>query len=158
MKPIQLKIKQMKKDKLDFELEDDTGSIRISLWGEGTRHLEGISVGDVIRVNNLKTDRFRDTVSLNSTDFTRTTKVQSAAVQNVVLTIIGIIKSDRISTELEGEINNQVKMFVVASPLLAERFGLSLEDDFEPKLLERIPFPAEAEIQGNKIRKLKAAA
>ncbi|KAM4726904.1 uncharacterized protein FYW61_012597 isoform 2-T2 [Anableps anableps] len=153
-----MKAKRMKKDKQDFELEDGTGSITISLWGEDTRHLGGISVGDVVRVNNLKTNLFKGTVSLNSTDSTRTTKVQSAAVQNVTIRILGICKFDRSYTELEAEINKQMKTLKVASPLLAEGVGLRLGDDFEDKLLQKVPFPAEAQIQGNEIKQLKAQA
>lgn len=54
--------------------------------------------------------------------------------------------------------NNQLKIFEVPSPLLAEGFGLSLEDGFEDKLLQSLPCQAEAEIQGNKIQQLEAAA
>ncbi|XP_038137535.1 uncharacterized protein LOC119781206 [Cyprinodon tularosa] len=75
VKTVQMKTdKGMKKDKQDFQLEDGTGSIKISLWGDDTRHLNGISVGDVVQVNNLKTNIFKGIVSLNSTDQTTITK------------------------------------------------------------------------------------
>lgn len=85
-------------------------------------------------------------------------QVQSALVQSVNITILGISKVDLISAELEVQINDQVKTLEVSCPLLAEGLGLRLEDDFRDKLLEKVPFPAEAQIQGNKIKQLKAVA
>ena len=80
-----MKIKRMKKDKQDLELEDHTGSITICMWGDDTRHLGGISAGDFVRVTNVKTNHFRDNpVSLNSTDFTRIVKV------DVTHSVVGI--------------------------------------------------------------------
>ncbi|XP_015254758.1 PREDICTED: uncharacterized protein LOC107100693 [Cyprinodon variegatus] len=152
------KIKKLKRDKLDFELEDETGSITIGLWSEKRRQLDGISIGDVVKVQYLKTNRYIETVSLNSTDLTRINKIESAEVQKVTINIIGISKVDKIMTELDVEISNQMKMLEVSSPLLAEVFGLCLDDNFQSKLLEKIPHELEAEIQGNKIKNLKAKA
>ncbi|XP_007544533.2 uncharacterized protein LOC103132674, partial [Poecilia formosa] len=76
IKSIKMKAKRMKKDKQNFELEDGTGSITVDLWGEHTKHLRGISNGDVVLVNNLKTNLYNDNVSLNSTDSTRIIKVR----------------------------------------------------------------------------------
>ncbi|MEQ2163588.1 hypothetical protein GOODEAATRI_031783 [Goodea atripinnis] len=84
-------------------------------------------------------------------------QVQSAPVQNVTIEIVGIIKSGRMESELEVLINNQVNTFIMASPLLAEVLGVRLADDLEDRLLEKIPFLVQAEIQGNKITDLKAA-
>ncbi|MED6265130.1 hypothetical protein CHARACLAT_022275 [Characodon lateralis] len=84
-------------------------------------------------------------------------QVQSAPVQNVTVEIVGIIKSGRMGSELEVLINNQVNTFIVASPLLAAVLGVRLADDLEDRLLEKIPFLVQAEIQGNKITDLKAA-
>lgn len=71
---MEMKAKQMKRDKQAFELEDGTGSITVDLWGEDTKYLHGISNGDVVLVNNLKTNLFKGRVSLNSTNSTRITK------------------------------------------------------------------------------------
>lgn len=70
-----VKNRRGKKDKQDFKLEDNTGSIRITLWGEDIKHLSGVSCGDVARVTNVKTSLFQDSVSLNSTDSTKILKV-----------------------------------------------------------------------------------
>ncbi|XP_014904012.1 uncharacterized protein LOC106957256 [Poecilia latipinna] len=158
IKSIEMKAKPMKKDKQNFELEDGTGSITVDLWGEDTKHLRGISNGDVVLVNNLKTNLFNGRVSLNSTDSTRIIKVQSAPVQDVNITIIGISKFDMIGAELEVQIKNQVKTLEVSSAVLAKGVGLCLEDDFRAKLLEKLNLKAKAQIQGNKINQLKAVA
>ncbi|KAM4545153.1 uncharacterized protein PAE49_017854 [Odontesthes bonariensis] len=154
---IPLKAKREKKDKLDFELEDETGSISISLWGEDTKHLSGISEGDTVRVNNVKTNIFRSTVSLNSADLTSIVKVQSASVQSVSLLIVGITEAGREVTELDADINNQIKTLVVASQMLADVFGVQLDDNFQDTLVEKLPFSGKAEIRGNKIEHLEAA-
>ncbi|XP_041863861.1 uncharacterized protein LOC121654066 [Melanotaenia boesemani] len=156
-KPIELRSKQMKKDKLDFRLEDDTGSIWISLWGEDTKLIHGISVGDFVGVINVKTNLYNNTVSLNSTDFTRIMKVHSAAVQNAIVQVVGILKAEEVETELEALVNNQPQALVVASSLLRNVFVNSTEENLKDKLVEKIPFWAEAEIQGNRIIQIKAS-
>ena len=84
-------------------------------------------------------------------------QMQSAAVQNVTIQIVGIIKAGKIKTELEGEMNQQVQTFVVNSSRLAKAIGVRLEGDFQERLLKKMPFSVKAEIQGNKIKKLTAA-
>lgn len=76
---VKLKNKRRKKDKQEFQLEDGTGSIWITLWGEDIKQLRGKSPGDSVRVVNVKTSHYYDSVSLNSTDFTRIFKVISDA-------------------------------------------------------------------------------
>lgn len=70
--------RRRKKEKQDLRLKDDTDFIRISLWGNDTKQLRGISNGDSVRVTNVKTNNYYDTVSLNSTDFTRIYKVAAS--------------------------------------------------------------------------------
>ncbi|XP_047235346.1 uncharacterized protein LOC124876526 isoform X2 [Girardinichthys multiradiatus] len=154
---VKLKRKRTKEKMIRFQLKDKTGSIWITLWRKDMEQLRETSVGDFVKVINVKTSRYHETVYLNSTDFTRICKVQSAPVQNVTIEIVGIIKSGRMESELEVLINNQVNTFIIASPLLAEVLGVRLADDLEDRLLEKIPFLVQAEIQGNKITDLKAA-
>ncbi|XP_043997701.1 uncharacterized protein LOC122845461 [Gambusia affinis] len=158
VKEIQMKKTPTKKDKQAFELEDGTGSITVDLWGDDTKHLNGISNGDRVLVTNLKTNLYNGRVSLNSTNFTRITKVQSAQVQNVNITIKGISKFDGINAELEVEIKNQVKTLEVSCPILAKAVGLRLDDDFKAKLLKKLELKVKAQIQGNKIQQLEALA
>ncbi|XP_061596407.1 uncharacterized protein LOC133459975 isoform X2 [Cololabis saira] len=151
------KDKRMKKDKQEFELQDDTGTIRICMWGEHTKHLCGISLGDRATVTNVKTNRFRDIpVSLNSTDLTKIVKLASAAPQNITMMIIGLTKATTLETELEAQINDQMATFVAASSLLVKELGIPMGANFEARLLDQLPFSAEAQIKGNKILQLKA--
>ncbi|XP_051793957.1 uncharacterized protein LOC110945844 [Acanthochromis polyacanthus] len=153
---VKLKTKRRNKAKQDFKLQDKTGSIRITLWGDDTQRLRGISSGDYVMVANVKTNHYYDTVSLNSTDYTRIVKMQSAAVQNVRIEIIGIINAGRTDTELEAEISQQVQTLVVASSSLQKAFYVRLDGDFKERLLEKIPLSAYAEIQGKKIIRIEA--
>ncbi|XP_071393300.1 gamma-interferon-inducible protein 16-like isoform X2 [Centroberyx affinis] len=134
----------------DLILQDDTGSIRICLWRDQADQCTA-EVGDSVRVTNVKTDHYMETVSLNSTGLTRVYKVQAAAVQTETVEIIGIIKASKKETWLEAELDQELKTLVVESKLLAKTFGIRLEGDFEERLLDKMPFSAEAEIQGNKI-------
>uniref|UniRef100_UPI003AAEBEA4 uncharacterized protein isoform X1 n=1 Tax=Centroberyx gerrardi TaxID=166262 RepID=UPI003AAEBEA4 len=134
----------------DLHLQDDTGSIRICLWGDRANQCPAV-VGDSVRVTNVKTNHYMETVSLNSTGLTRVYKVEAAAVQTETVEIIGIIKASKMETRLEAELDQQLKTLVVASELLAKAFGIRLGGDFEDRLLDEMPLSAEVEIQGNKI-------
>ncbi|XP_044077204.1 uncharacterized protein LOC122887768 isoform X2 [Siniperca chuatsi] len=139
-----------------FRMKDDTDSIGICMWDENTNQCKDLAVGDVVKVTNVKTGHYHGTVSLSSTGFTRIHKVHSAGIQNVRLEIIGIIKAIKKETHLEAEFDLQVHTFVVASRLLAEAFGFKLEGDFKQRLLDKIPFSADAVIKGSKITKITA--
>lgn len=85
-------------------------------------------------------------------------QVQSAAVENVTIQIIGIKDAKKTETEVDALISSgEVQSFVVTSSLLAKAFGVRLEGDFEDRLLENMPFSADVEIKGNKIMKIKYA-
>lgn len=64
-----------KKKRQHFQLEDNTDSIRICMWGESTNQCKGLSAGDVIKVTNMKINQYFENVSLNSTASTRLHKV-----------------------------------------------------------------------------------
>ncbi|XP_042286460.1 uncharacterized protein LOC121909803 [Thunnus maccoyii] len=137
----------------EFHLEDDTDSISICMWGGNTEQSKEISVGDVIKVTNVKTSHYHDTVSLNSTGFTRIFTIERAPVQTVRIQIQAIESTDtQTQTFLDAVINGQIKTFVVASQLLASEFD---SIDFRKSLLDKMPFLADVEIQGSKINKMK---
>lgn len=73
----------------DFRLEDETGFIVISLWGNDIKQLRGTSTGDLVRVTNVKTNDYYETVSLNSTDFTRIFKVAASTLVTVMTRFVG---------------------------------------------------------------------
>lgn len=70
--------------------------------------------------------------------------------------IVGIIKAQKRETQLEVKLDQKIQTLMVASKLLAEAFGLSLKEDFQEQLLRalRAPMLAEAQIEGNKIKKI----
>ncbi|XP_067465074.1 uncharacterized protein [Thunnus thynnus] len=157
VEPIKVKNQRRKKDKQEFHLNDGKDSIRITLWGKDTAQLRGISDGDFVRVTNVKTSHYYETVSLNSTDFTRIFKIQSAPIQNVTIEIIGIIKANMMETQLEASFNDQVETFVVSSKHLAKAFGVRLDGDFKNRLIKKNSLYAKVEIQGSKIKTITAA-
>lgn len=65
-----------------LHLQDDTGSIRICLWGDLAKDFRA-SVGDSVRVTNVTSNHFMDTVSLSSTGWTRVYKVPVHHLQAV---------------------------------------------------------------------------
>ncbi|XP_062288559.1 uncharacterized protein LOC133993584 [Scomber scombrus] len=154
---VKVKNQRRKKEKKEFHLKDDTGSIHITLWGKDVAQIRGISNGDFVRVTNVKTNRYNETVSLNSTNFTEICKKQSAAIHNVTAEIIGIISASLMETHLEASINDEVETLVVASKLLAKVFEVRLEGDLKDRLIKKIPFTANVEIQGSTINKITAS-
>ncbi|RVE63410.1 hypothetical protein OJAV_G00135760 [Oryzias javanicus] len=137
-----------------FKLEDRTRSIYITLWGKGIQHLKGVSVGDTVKVTNLKTNHCNETVSLNSTDSTRIIKLKCATLQDVQMEIVGIKKAGKLQMELDIVIDKQAKFFSVKSAVLAEALGVQQGSDVEKRLLEKIPCLAKAKIKGDRILKL----
>ncbi|KAL7389297.1 hypothetical protein ABVT39_001228 [Epinephelus coioides] len=153
---VKVKQKREKTKKQTFQLKDETDSIRICMWGDATEQCKGLSPGDVIKVSNMKTNKYYDKISLDSTGYTRIDKVQSVGTHNVKIQVMGIIKATKKETQLEAEFNQQVHTLVVASRLLAKAFGLDLKGDFKESLLKKMPLSADAEIQGQKITKITA--
>ncbi|XP_054902688.1 myeloid cell nuclear differentiation antigen-like [Poeciliopsis prolifica] len=141
----------------EFQLEDETGSIWIKLWRKDIEQLTGKSVGDTVSVTNLLTNQYCETASLNSTDFIKITQTKAAAVQRVTMQIVGIIEAGKEQTELDVLINNKSRSFFIKSRLLAKVFDVKLDDDFEDRLVKKIPFLAKGKIKRNKIQILKAA-
>ncbi|XP_059206970.1 uncharacterized protein LOC131986163 [Centropristis striata] len=155
-KNIKVHYKQEKTKKQNVQLEDETGSIRICMWGEDTELSKGLSLGDIIKVTNVKSHVYFDDVSLNSTRFTKIHQVKSVGIQNIKIEITGIIKATKKETHLDVETDrhDQLHTFVVATPLLAKAF--SLKGDVEESLLEKMPLFADAVIEGGKITKIEA--
>ncbi|XP_078786659.1 uncharacterized protein LOC111948682 isoform X5 [Oryzias latipes] len=152
--PVEVEGIRTKKKTKKFKLEDTTGSIIITLWGQDIQQLRDVSVGDLVRVTNVTTNHYHETISLNSTDFTRIFKLQSTSYKDVQIEIIGVKSSGVQQTEVDAGINGQVNTFIVDSAVLAEELGIQQGSDFEERLLEKIPYSAEAEIKGNTILKL----
>ncbi|XP_070700220.1 uncharacterized protein [Pempheris klunzingeri] len=157
VQPVKVRSKRSKTKRQDFYLKDDTGSIKISMWGVKTKQSEGLSVGDVVTVTNVRTNEYNQDVSLNSTDGTRVHSVQSVGVQVVRIQIKAIVKASMTETQLKAEFKHQLHTLVVSSKLLAKAFGLKLDDGFKDSLVSKLPLSAEAEIQGNTIQKMTPA-
>lgn len=75
MEKVNVKHKQEKTKKQTFQLEDETDSIRLCMWGDATEQCKGLSPGDAIKVSNMKTKKYYDNISLDSTVYTRIDKV-----------------------------------------------------------------------------------
>ncbi|XP_023818547.1 uncharacterized protein LOC101161326 isoform X3 [Oryzias latipes] len=149
------KVEGKLKKKQEFKLEDTTGSIIITLWGQDIQQLRDVSVGDLVRVTNVTTNHYHETISLNSTVFTKIFKLQSTSYKDVQIEIIGIKSAGVQQTEVDVWINGEVNTFIVDSAVLAEELGIQQGSDFEERLLEKIPHPAEVDITGNTILKLR---
>uniref|UniRef100_UPI0037E87D32 uncharacterized protein n=1 Tax=Semicossyphus pulcher TaxID=241346 RepID=UPI0037E87D32 len=154
---IKVSYQQEKKKRQRFKLKDETDAIWIFIWGDETQQSKDLTVGDVIKITNIKSHQFHETRSMNSTVFTKIHKVKSAGVHQENIQIIGIIKATKKETQLEAEFNQQVHTLVVASKLLAKEFDIKLDGDFNENLLKKLNLNAEAEIKGNRIKKITAA-
>ncbi|XP_078122447.1 uncharacterized protein LOC144527959 isoform X2 [Sander vitreus] len=140
-----------------FQLKDETDSIEIVMWRDATEQCKGLSVGDVVKVTNMKINEYFGKISLNSTGNTRIEKVQSVSIQKGPIEIIGIIKATQKETQLEANFNDNLQTFVVASRLLAKTLNFKIKGDIKKSLIDKIPISADAEIQGNQITKITAA-
>ncbi|KAK2882269.1 uncharacterized protein [Channa argus] len=150
------KIKGKKTKRQDFQLEDDTGFIRICMWGENTEQSKGLLIGDSVKLLNVKINRYFENISLNSTSFTRLVKVQSTGIRNERIEILGIVKAKRTNTHLEVDLHDRLHTFVVSSKLLAKAFDFKLDADIKKSLLDKMPLSADVQIQGEKIKEITA--
>ncbi|KAK5917622.1 hypothetical protein CgunFtcFv8_002454 [Champsocephalus gunnari] len=143
--PVQ-KVKEKKTKR--FKLKQEAEEISVTMWDEATKRSKDLSVGHVILLNNMT---YSERASLNSSKFTKITKVQSVCIRKVTLEIRGIKKATLKETHLEVDLDTKLLTLVVASRLLAKTLDFQLKKDFKKDLLERIPLSVEAEIQGHRI-------
>ncbi|XP_031162584.2 uncharacterized protein LOC116054974 [Sander lucioperca] len=93
--------------------------------------------------------------SLKTAKSSKTSKALGAAVQTGRIQIMEIKKSNKTNTHLEVEFNDRRQTVYVTSRLLANIFGIKVEDDFEKSFRYLMPLTAEATLQGNKITDIK---
>ncbi|KAK1874645.1 Replication factor A [Dissostichus eleginoides] len=149
-----VKVEHEEKKMKRFKMRQEAEEISVTMWGEATEQSKDLSVGDVLRLEYMKPKEYFTEVSLNSSQFTKITKVQSVGIQKVTLKIRGIKKATLKETQLEVELDTKLQTLVVASRLLAKTLDFQLKKGFGDDLLKRIPLSVEAEIQGNRIIKM----
>ncbi|XP_035846751.1 uncharacterized protein LOC118492972 isoform X2 [Sander lucioperca] len=86
-----------------------------------------------------------------TTESSKTSKALGAAVQTGRIKIMEIKKSNKRNTHLEVEFNDRRQTVYVTTRLLANVFGIKVEDDVERRLRYLMPLTAEATLQGNKM-------
>ncbi|XP_033935651.1 uncharacterized protein [Pseudochaenichthys georgianus] len=143
-----VKVKEKETNQQSFKLKQEAEEISVTMWDKATKQSKDLSVGDVLLLNNMT---YSERVSLNSSKFTKLTKVQSILIRKVALKIRGIKKATLKETHLEVDVDTKLLTLVVASRLLAKALDFQLKKDFQKDLLERIPLSVEAEIQGHRI-------
>ncbi|KAF1378106.1 hypothetical protein PFLUV_G00186660 [Perca fluviatilis] len=90
-------------------------------------------------------------VSLKTALSSKTSKTTSAAVQTGRIQIMEIKMTNKTNTHLEVEFNDRRQTVYVTTRLLANTFGIKVDDDLERRLRSQMPVTAEATLQGNKI-------
>lgn len=81
-------------------------------------------------------------------------QVKEVGTRTEKIRIVGLAKCQKRQTVLTVELDNTVHQLVVSSKLLAEAFGFNLEKDYQNQLFDALPLLAEAQIYGNKIKKI----
>ncbi|XP_035846722.1 uncharacterized protein LOC118492966 [Sander lucioperca] len=108
------------------------------------------------RVGAVETEKTEEQdLSLKPVESIKTFKVLSAAVQTGKIQIMGIKKSNKTNTHLVVEFNKRKRNVFMTTRLLANAFGLKVEDDFERQLRYQMPLTAEAKLQGKKVTDIK---
>ncbi|XP_029924325.1 uncharacterized protein LOC115371236 [Myripristis murdjan] len=137
-----------------LHLQDDSGSVRVDLW-DGEAERCRASPRDSVRVTNVRTNHYNDTVSLNSTGLTRVDKVVAASVQTGTLEITGVFECSSTTSRLEAVFAGQVMAFSATNKKLAEAFNIKPGGCFEDGLLAKMPLFGQAEVRGKKIIAIK---
>lgn len=81
-------------------------------------------------------------------------QVEATSGRDIKIEIIGISRASGGETHLDANVNGQVDTLIVASELLATATGVSLEENIQDKVLQKIPFMAVVKIQGGKITEM----
>ncbi|TDH05402.1 hypothetical protein EPR50_G00142620 [Perca flavescens] len=144
-----------------LKVEDDfERRLRYQMPLTAEAKLQGKKVTDIKKmdpVGDVKPDQKTEEQdsSLKLPAPSKTIKVQSAAVQTGRIQILGIKKSNKTNTHLVVEFNGRTRNVFVTTRLLANAFGLEVDDDFERKLRYQMPLTAKANLQGKKITEIK---
>lgn len=85
-------------------------------------------------------------------------QIETLGVHKAKVEVIGIIKATKQTTHLEAEFNQQVHTFVMGSPLLTKALDIKLDGRLQSSLVDKLPFMADAEIKGNRIKKMKVSS
>ncbi|KAI4787853.1 hypothetical protein KUCAC02_036211, partial [Chaenocephalus aceratus] len=83
IKKVKVHYQEEKTNQQSFKLRQEAEEISVTMWGEATEQSKALSVGDVILLKYMKPKEYREEVSLNSTKYTKITKVQSVGIRKV---------------------------------------------------------------------------
>ncbi|XP_034072426.1 uncharacterized protein LOC117546333 isoform X2 [Gymnodraco acuticeps] len=77
-----VKVQHEEKKTKRFNLKQEADEISVTMWDEAIQQTKDVSVGDVILLNNMKRKVYLREVYLNSTQFTKITKVPAGSSAN----------------------------------------------------------------------------
>ncbi|XP_034072407.1 uncharacterized protein LOC117546330 isoform X2 [Gymnodraco acuticeps] len=80
---VKVKHKEKKTNQRSFKLSQEDEEISVTMWDEATKLIKYLSVGHVFLLEYMKPNEYREKVSLNSSKFTKITKVQSVGIRKV---------------------------------------------------------------------------
>ncbi|KAF3840529.1 hypothetical protein F7725_006391 [Dissostichus mawsoni] len=97
---VKVEHKEKKTNQQKFKLSQEAEEISVTMWDEAT--------------SRAKTFHSETEVSLNSTKFTKITKVQSVGIRKVTLKIRGIKKATLKETQLEVDLDTKLQTFCMS--------------------------------------------
>lgn len=139
-----------------------------------------MAVGDVVKLTDVKINKYFDSVTLKSTSITNIEQVTPHCSPDVLMTsssflfsslscvqvqkvanskhklqIVAVSKCQKRQTHLEVILDQRFHTMVVKTKLLAEAYSLGLGENFKSHLVEALPLMGEAQIQGNEIKAIQ---
>eukprot|EP00066_Takifugu_rubripes_P009217 XP_003975963.2 PREDICTED: uncharacterized protein LOC101067288 [Takifugu rubripes] len=141
--------------KQHFHIKDNTDSIEVVIWGRNVKKCENLAVGDVVKLTNVKINKYFDSVTLQSTSITNIEQVHKVTIHNQKLKIVAVTKCQKRLTYLEVILDQRSHTMVVKTKLLAEAYSLSLGEKFSSHLVEALPLMGKAQIVGNEIKAIQ---
>ncbi|KAJ4921274.1 hypothetical protein JOQ06_007886 [Pogonophryne albipinna] len=83
VKKVKVEHKEKKTNQQSFKLRQEAEEISVTMWDEATKRIKDFSVGHVLLLEYMKPNEYCEKVSLNSTKYTKITKVQSVGIRKV---------------------------------------------------------------------------
>ncbi|KAL3043139.1 hypothetical protein OYC64_020953 [Pagothenia borchgrevinki] len=151
-----VKVQHEEKKTKRFKLKQEDEEISVTLWDEAIKQSKDLSVGDVLLLNNMKRKVYLREVYLNSTQFTKITKDQSAAPVHIrKIKVITLLRTTKRNAHLQVQFEGRFQEVYGKTQVLSEGMGFRTMEEFNKGFFHMLPLTVMANMQGKRILEMR---